>query len=282
MIWTIKSAHNKCIEQWIEFWCCTSSCGIIITKFVWRWHERENTSFWNITTCMKNKAKIVTIGFSVVSMDNRTRTVNRKLLEKVFWNYSCCDDCCPLRIEFTDDDWEEYYFEAKIWSEIVSDNINGSNVWLTYEYSLEVCWNKFINLKENEVCWILWKAWWISLPSCSWQLCTACYIWSEIISYEWWTCWDYKIEIKANNLVNPMFHNFKTKWKYWLTWTFNWKVIIDTQKWVFLNWNYIAPNQRTVWSNLSKLKLTPWDNEVLLTSYSWEAEYCIYYSNNLN
>ena len=284
----ITRIENTCLDFAIDFCISGDLCSINSTCDYFTvvefdpWGNQRTNNFYSFEwvnggfgTCMTDTKKQISLKIQVLSDCIKTRTQLRKKLDLLFSNPSCCGDCCPIKIYFTDWDWEEYSFTAKAGSTTISDNFNNSILVSQTETVLEAC-SDFVNEDQKECCWILWSI-------CGWQLpfrgCPK-KIASKWIDYRWKGCGDYKVVIQAKMLKNPRFFNWDGY--YWLNWEYNWELIIDTQEGVSLNGIRVSTLDRQDKSNMQSIKLWYWANEMLLTADWWEATYCIYWANNWN
>lgn len=285
---TITRIENVCLDMYIDFCISWDACSVsstcdyyTVTEFDPFGNQRNNTKYnyeginWGFSTCMTDDIKNITLSIQTMSMCKETRTKLRKKLDLLFSNPSCCDECCPLTVWFTDWDWEEYSFTAKAWSITIQDNYSNSIIVTQTTAILEAC-SEFVNTDFKECCWRLWSI-------CGWQLpfrgCPQTE-WHLYISYSWKDCWNYSLTIQAKNLVNPRFYKW---WSYyWLEWTYNWELIFNTKTWVTSNGVRVSPINRQKGSNIGDMALWFWPNKVLLTADSWDATWCITYSNNWN
>lgn len=287
----ITRIENSCIDMAIDFcitengscfWCSVCD-NFSISEFEWRTITRKNNFYWydglngGFSTCMRDDKKIVSLKVDMVSQDVSERTVLRKKIEKLFASYDCCDDCCPVRVYFTDGDGEEYYFDAQAGSSTTVDNFQNTRIMVQYATSLEVCNNTFYNANTDECCGILGAVWGFRMPF-NWCSCITGW---KFVFYNGNNCADYTLTIQADKLVNPRFFNISKDAYYGIDWEYSWEITINTREGVRYNWNRISPVNRQKWSSLQGIGLKSDENELLLTADSWNGTWCISYWNDL-
>ena len=285
MIGEVTAIENTCIDKRIEF-CGENACSWLgVNTFDWRSVNRSNQKFQSTgfnggtSTCSTDDIKVVQLGFIIAIANHKRRACVRKSLEDILSVYDCCDDCCPLRVEFTDDDGQKYYFTAKPWSNSVSDTVDNMKIQHQYDMSLEVCDNTFYNEEQYECCWVLGSMWGHRKP----KVCDdrgICTIGQKWFYYEGNMCGDYSVSIQAEGLVNPVWYNLSKNKYYGLNGTYSGEINIDTINGVTVNGNDISPLERKTGSSLTWVWFTPWENEMLLVAEWGTATWCLTYWNN--
>lgn len=277
-------ALDFCISENNSCFSCVQCDNFTIPAedgFEWRTINRSNNFYdyqgknGGYSTCMSEGKKIVSLKIDTVDSDRTTRTALRKKIEKLFASYDCCDDCCPIKVYFTDGDGEEYVFTAKAGSSTTS-NYQNTDIMIRYETSLEVCDNTFYNTNVSECCGVLGSICGFAFP---YTWCPK-YTGSKFVNYEGIWCGDYNITINANNLVNPKFYNVTRGAFYGLNGTYSWEIEINSVNGITYNGNRVSPLDRATGSNISGLSLWSGANELLLVAESWNATWCVEYGAN--
>jgi len=241
---------------------------IILQDCDWR-NSKSNTKIsvfeskhWANIWFTKYWAKIIKIKWKIANASKIERWEFRKLLDYSFsleWNFS---DDNYKKLEITDDNWDEYEVDAKVYNPIQFLN-ELSNPIIEWEVDL-ICKTPYLSSKTLfSKSWNIWVFWWIKLPT--------------KLPSNWWGYWFVEINNESNfstpckisafgKLKNPNIINLDTK-KFFKTnkEIINWEIIIDSYlKKTFVNKKEIKFSERVDGSYY--IFLEKWINRILLTT----------------
>ena len=281
MIGNIHTITNLCNDKSITF-CCED---FSIETFSWRDIERSNTKFnldnqnGGYSTCYRDNIRVAEITVRYLSPYRQERGDMRSYLDQVFTNLDCCDICCNMEIQFTDDDGTEMIMYGKLGSSIVSDTVGGFDMIHDHKFDIEICGN-IQGAEEVTVCGELGVQCGVQLPICTDGVCTT-YLGGELVNYLGNVCGTFDIVIDWNPIENLQIRNLTTWGVYGINWTVNGEVHIDVANGtVTENGVTISPARRITGSSLNSLKLAQGENEILVTGVG-EGTWCLVYNNQL-